>query len=84
MPLDRIQAMLASQGVYVALVNLVERAMGLADAVDGWGTPRRPHSLKLCTSNRVLSLLVLLRGRCWAPGQNRRRVGQRVTQGSEQ
>ena len=61
MPLDRIQAMLASQGVHVAmgtLVHLVERATELADAVDGEHMKQLKAGKYICFDGTGLKVLI--------------------------
>lgn len=68
MPLDRIQAMLASQGVDIAmgtLVHLVERATELADAVDGEHMKQLRAGKYLCFDGTGLKVLVPGQDKAW-------------------
>lgn len=68
MPLDRIQAMLASQGVPIAmgtLVHLVERATALADAVDGEHMKQLKAGRYICFDGTGLKVLMPGQGRAW-------------------
>ncbi|HCH62428.1 MAG TPA: IS66 family transposase [Deltaproteobacteria bacterium] len=61
MPLDRIQAMLASQGVHLAmgtLVHLIERATALADAVDGEHMKQLKAGRYICFDGTGLKVLI--------------------------
>lgn len=68
MPLDRIQALLASQGVHIAmgtLVHLVERATELADAVDGEHMKQLRAGKYLCFDGTGLKVLVPGQDKAW-------------------
>lgn len=68
MPLDRIQAMLASQGVHIAtgtLVHLVERATQLAEAVDGEHMKQLKAGKYICFDGTGLKVLIPGQSRAW-------------------
>ena len=68
MPLDRIQAMLASQGVFIAtgtLVHLVERATQLADAVDGEHMKQLKAGEYVCFDGTGLKVLIPGQHEAW-------------------
>ena len=68
MPLDRIQAMLASQGVHIAmgtLVHLVERATELADAVDGEHMKQLRAGKYICFDGTGLKVLIPGQDKAW-------------------
>jgi transposase len=68
MPLDRIQAMLASQGVIVSigtLVHLVERATSLADAVDGEHMRQLRAGKYVCFDGTGLKVLIPGQPKAW-------------------
>lgn len=61
LPLDRIQSMLASQGVFLAtgtLVLLIERATELADAVDGEHMKQLRSGKYVCFDGTGLKVLI--------------------------
>ena len=67
-PLDRIQAMLASQGVYLAmgtLVLLIERATELADAVDGEHMKQLRRGKYMCFDGTGLKVLIPGQPKAW-------------------
>ena len=68
MPLDRIQAMLASQGVQISigtLVHLVERATSLADAVDGEHMRQLRAGKYVCFDGTGLKVLIPGQPKAW-------------------
>ena len=68
MPLDRIQAMLASQKVFIAmgtLVHLVARATELADAVDGEHMKQLRAGTHICFDGTGLKVLLPGQGKAW-------------------
>jgi transposase len=68
LPLDRIQAMLASQGVPLAtgtLVHLIERATGLADAVDGEHMRQLREGKYVCFDGSGLKVLIPGQPKAW-------------------
>jgi transposase len=68
MPLDRIRAMLESQGVYLAmgtLVSLVERAAELADAVDGEHMKQLKAGKYICFDGTGLKVLMPGQDKAW-------------------
>jgi transposase len=68
MPLDRIQAMLASQGVHLAmstLVHLVERATALAEAVDGEHMKQLKAGKYICFDGTGLKVLIPGQDKAW-------------------
>lgn len=67
-PLDRIQSMLATQGVFIAtgtLVHLVERATALADAVDGEHMKQLKAGKYICFDGTGLKVLLPGQGKAW-------------------
>ena len=68
MPLDRMQALLASQGVHIAtgtLVALMERATMLADAVDGEHMKQLREGKYLCFDGTGLKVLMPGQSKAW-------------------
>lgn len=68
LPLDRIQAMLASQGVHIAtgtLVHLIERATSLADAVDGEHMRQLRAGKYVCFDGTGLKVLIPGQAKAW-------------------
>lgn len=68
LPLDRIQAMLESQGVCLAmgtLVHLIERAAGLADAVDGEHMKQLRAGKYICFDGTGLKVLMAGQPKAW-------------------
>jgi transposase len=68
MPLDRVQALLASQGVRIAtstLVHLIERATRLADAVDGEHMKQLRAGKYMCFDGTGLKVLVPGQAKAW-------------------
>jgi transposase len=68
MPLDRIQAMLESQGVPIAmgtLVHLIERATELADAVDGEHMKQLRGGKYMCFDGTGLKVLIRGQATAW-------------------
>jgi transposase len=68
MPLDRIQAMLASKRVYITmgtLVHLVERATALADAVDGEHMKQLKAGKYICFDGTGLKVLMPGQSKAW-------------------
>lgn len=68
MPLDRIQAMLATQGVFIAtgtLVHLIERATTLADAVDGEHMKQLKAGKYICFDGTGLKVLMPGQAKAW-------------------
>ena len=68
MPLDRMQAMLASQGVHIAtgtLVHLVDRATQLADAVDGEHMKQLKAGKYICFDGTGLKVLLPGQDKAW-------------------
>jgi len=67
-PLDRIQAQLASQGVFLAtgtLVHLIERATALADAVDGEHMKQLRAGKYICFDGTGLKVLIAGQPKAW-------------------
>ena len=67
-PLDRIQAQLASQGVFLAtgtLVHLIERAAALADAVDGEHMKQLRAGKYICFDGTGLKVLIAGQPKAW-------------------
>lgn len=68
MPLDRIQAMLASQGVHLAtgtLVHLIQRATSLAEAVDGEHMRQLRAGKYICFDGTGLKVLMPGERKAW-------------------
>ncbi len=68
MPLDRVQALLKSQGVEIAtgtLVHLMERAARLADAVDGEHLKQLKAGDHLCFDGTGLKVLIPGQRKAW-------------------
>ena len=68
MPLDRIQAQLASQGVHIAmgtLVHLVQRATELANAVDGEHMKQLRAGKYVCFDGTGLKVLIRGQDKAW-------------------
>lgn len=68
MPLDRIHAMIASQGVHLAmgsLVHLVERATELAEAVDGEHMKQLRAGKFICFDGTGLKVLIPGQDKAW-------------------
>jgi transposase len=68
MPLDRIQKMMASQGVHIAmgtLVHLMERATKLADTVDGEHMKQLRAGKYICFDGTSLKVLIQGERKAW-------------------
>jgi transposase/uncharacterized coiled-coil protein SlyX len=68
MPLDRIRALLASQGVSIAmgtLVHLMERATHLADAVDGEHMKQLRTGKYVCFDGTGIKVLIPGQAKAW-------------------
>ena len=68
MPLDRVQAMLASKKIFLAtgtLVHLIERATQLADAVDGEHMKQLRAGSHICFDGTGLKVLVPGHDKAW-------------------
>lgn len=68
MPLDRIQSLLASQGIHIAtgtMVSLMERAAHLADAVDGEHMKQLKSGSHLCFDGTGLKVLIPGQSTAW-------------------